>query len=287
MMMTAILPGFNRAITPIFNRFEGIATAMRKVEEHGGFINTFNDYMKLFSTNLASVSSGITKVFGGGLQGLIAQMGVGLKALIVGFSGLWVAIAPLLPYILLVVGALFILQRMWVNNVGGMQTTWLKFTGQLRTEWSRFIVEFDRTMRELGPVIEPLVHFIGDVLILALQGLTTALHEINYYMSEMARYIADVKTNSEELIAPLKTVLDYLNILPESKVVKEKIASEREISAIEMTPFTGTQTTNNQRSANIVNNVAIYPSGTIDKESGTYLTDLISRALITSARVLI
>jgi len=154
LMMGAILPGFNRVITPMVNRFESIGVAMRKVAaEPGGFMGGFTDYISSFSHSVEGVTKGIQTIFGGGMQGMVSQMGVGIKALTAGFSGLFATLLPLLPFILGIIAVVFVLQRMWINNVGGMQTKWFQFTASIRDTWYKFVAQFDSAIRTMGPLI--------------------------------------------------------------------------------------------------------------------------------------
>lgn len=146
------------------NKIEGLSNAFNKVEEAGGFTNVLSDYMGNFQKKVGALSGGLQKAFGGGLQGLLTQGATSISAIGGSFAGLLPIIAPIAVAIGVVIAAIFTLQRMWVNNVGGMQTTITRFIATVGQVWNRFIVQFDKSLRALSPVVKIIIDTIMSPL---------------------------------------------------------------------------------------------------------------------------
>ncbi len=153
-MLKSVTP-FGGLLISQKKKFEELSTVMKKVEKSGGFINMLSDYSKNFTSKLKEVTKNLTTAFGTGMQGMIKGLGMTItKVTIPAISGMITALSPILPIILAIGASIFVLQRLWKNNVGGMQTQFHRFIGAIKDTWHKFIVMFDKLLRQLGPLFK-------------------------------------------------------------------------------------------------------------------------------------
>lgn len=190
-LLAAVTP-FGKSLVFQNRRITELVLNMRKVQEAGPFLDVLSDYTKNFSNNLGILRGGMTKVFGGGMKGFITNIGVGIKALIPLASSLLATLAPFLPIILGVIAVIFVLQRMWANNVGGMQTRWHKFVASMRDTWLKFVAQFDSILRDLGPVFDLIFDGLGRVffpLKIAFKLISFNLKGIMFWLKPIAKLL--------------------------------------------------------------------------------------------------
>ena len=192
-MLDAITP-FGGLLISQNRRLLDLKNSMISVQRSGGFFNVMSDYVVGFSNNLKSVQMGMTAAFGGGMKGMLASFHIGLVALKPALLALMSSLAPLLPVILAIGGGVFILSRLWKNNVGGMQTMWYKLMGSIKDEWNKFIVGFDKGLRALTPLFKVImavgfIPIIGAVKLLGsiFKGLMSVLMPVFDAFSEIGK----------------------------------------------------------------------------------------------------
>lgn len=162
----------NRRITEMINN-------LSKVKEAGGFFNIAGKYIGNMAEKTKQAGRLMIDLLGNGVAkasaiaaGGIEGIGAALGSVTVAAAPLVAALAAVAAVIAVVVAAVFTLKRMWVNNIGGMQTTFLSFIAKLKTAWSKFVVRFDRMLRKISPAIKVLVNIIGVALSGALEIVT-------------------------------------------------------------------------------------------------------------------
>jgi len=175
---------FGGALIRHKEKLESVADAMGKVKQSGGFFNMFSDYLGNITSKVKAVRGGFSAAFGSGLKGMITSIGVGIKALIPVIGGLMAALGPILLVVGAIIAIVFVLQRVWKNNIGGIQTFWHKTIGKIKDAWQKFVVGFDKTLRKLEPLFVAIgkimkITFIPLMVVLrVIQGVFRAIWEI-------------------------------------------------------------------------------------------------------------
>ena len=143
-------------------------------------------------------------------------IGGGLKALSSGISALLPALASLAAPILLVVGAIVTLKRMWDLNIGGMQTTFFKVFGKIKDMWAGMVIKFDKTLKKLSPLFKVVFGTIGNILLPILTAVGLAFDGIFAIVSP----IVDAIT---EAVKPLTDMFDTTNNMSKRLEMTKKI----------------------------------------------------------------
>jgi len=206
-------------------RLDELSDAMKKVKANGGFVNILSDYLVGFNRRLKEVNKGMISVFGGGMRGLLTNMTSGFKILLPVIKSLIPTILSVATPVAVVVAAVFTLQRMWKNNIGGMQTFFHRFVGTLKDTWAKFVVGFDTLLRKLSPIFKILfttifIPLIGAVKILGslfnmifkiLTPIFEALSEIGKALLEpFEKFVGKDGKDAFNLIEKLGKVFEWL-----------------------------------------------------------------------------
>ena len=171
-IMSSMIP-FGGIITDKMNKVEGLVSSFQKVEQAGGFTKVLGDKMSNFGEKTKMLGGFMKKAFGGGLKGMIASIGTSFSALLPIIGTLMASIWPITAAIAAIVVAVFVLKRMWKNNIGGMQTQFMKFIGMAKDMWNKFIVGFDKLLRKVSPLVKIVIGALMLPLIWSLKYVST------------------------------------------------------------------------------------------------------------------
>lgn len=64
------------------------------------------------------------------------------------------AFASWLAPMALIAGAMFLISRIWKENIGGIQTKWIMFMGKLKNSWAKFDIGLRKFLHEIGPMFD-------------------------------------------------------------------------------------------------------------------------------------
>lgn len=154
-LISEIIPG-GSALGKYNNKLNGILDSFVKLDEQGGFMTGMTTYMDRLSQKVDVTGELFRSTFGGGLQGMITKTKAGMSSLYPVIKTIISKLMMIAPIIIAIMGIVFLLKRMWKNNIGGMQTKWMKFMAGIKQAWSRFIVSFDRALRKMAPLFKVL-----------------------------------------------------------------------------------------------------------------------------------
>lgn len=180
-------------------RLNNLADAFGKVEEAGGFTNVLSDYMANFGSKVTSVGASIQNAFGGGFTGIMSTASASISSLGASFTALLPILAPIAVAIGAIIIAIFTLQRMWANNVGGMQTTFNKFIATTQQIWNRFVVKFDRALRAIGPIVKIIIDQAMRPLFNLLNLISGLIDGLFYIIMPIADAIGEVGSAFSEI----------------------------------------------------------------------------------------
>jgi hypothetical protein len=78
----------------------------------------------------------------------------GAKSFVAKIKLIGSAIGSWLVPLALIAGALYVVSRVWKENIGGIQTKWIAFMGKLQNTWSRFDIELRKFLHDIGPLFD-------------------------------------------------------------------------------------------------------------------------------------
>jgi hypothetical protein len=132
-------------------------------------------------------------------------MGVAMKGLLVSVKALLGTLAHLALPILLAVGAIVTLKKMWDLNIGGIQTQVFGLAGAFRDTLGKAFVQFQKALQKLGPMIKVVIVPLFGVL----KGLATVLGGL---FDGVFAIIDPILDALNEIFAPLAEMMDELGI---------------------------------------------------------------------------
>lgn len=185
--------------TRLNEKFTKFNKAFETIGKKKGFDIGLKDFFKDFGKQTSSFVGNFTAIFGKGITGSIKLATNALRGFMIGLSGTMAVLAPFLPIILGIVAVVGIMQRVWRQNIGGMQTLFFKLVGALKDAWAKFAVGFDKALRALAPlfkvtfglmeiILTPIIKIIEGVFL----GLIEVIKPILEVIGDMFRPLAEL-----------------------------------------------------------------------------------------------
>lgn len=88
----------------------------------------------------------------------------GAKTLVAKIKLVASAFSAWLVPIALIAAGIYLISRIWKENIGGIQTKWIAFMGRLKNTWSKFDIGIRKFLHEIGPMFDA-VFSIGFALL--------------------------------------------------------------------------------------------------------------------------
>jgi hypothetical protein len=116
---------------------------------------------KQFAMNMRSLGPAIM----GGIGKALPLIGAQIAALAP-------VVLSLLGPISLIIAGIFLLKKIWDNNIGGIQTKFNQVFGKLKEIWSRFMIIVNKALQAISPILDVILNLIVGPL---MSGLNVVL----------------------------------------------------------------------------------------------------------------
>ena len=120
------------------------------------------------------------------------------------------AFASWLAPLALIAGAMYLISRVWKENIGGIQTKWIKFMGKLKNTWSKFDIQLRKFLHEIGPAFSVIFDAGFALLEGIFEGLVTTVQILigifGPFLRMLAKFFSMFKGDGEKSLQVWKAI---------------------------------------------------------------------------------